>query len=446
MRALRRPTAPGGRRRVLGSVAVALVLVGSLAQASLADDDTPTQQQVDAAKAAAAGKARDVASVQAELALANDELRQSTIRAAQATEAFNGARWRLGQARAAVRAADRQSALADAQLAERRQVISDTLAAGYQSGPGLRSLSTLLGESGVDGLLEDAATFQNAESAMDDQYDAYQAASTLATVASDAAADARADAEDAAVQARAARDRARRAEQDAAARAQQIASRKQDLVAELADLQGISVRLAEQRQSDLEAEAAQAAAEAAQGADQPSGSGGPSEQPSGGSTGGPSGGSTGGQPSDPPSDDPAPTPSPDPTPEPPPTPDPAPPASGASAAVAFARDQLGDRYVWGAAGPDAWDCSGLTMGAWRAGGRSLPHYSVAQYEQSTPISVGQLQPGDLVFWGSSSRPSSIYHVALYVGGGQIIHAPRTGRPVSEESMYYWIAPNFFARP
>ena len=86
------------------------------------------------------------------------------------------------------------------------------------------------------------------------------------------------------------------------------------------------------------------------------------------------------------------------------------------------------------------------MGAWRAGGTSLPHYSVAQYQQSTPISASALRPGDLVFWGSSSSPSSIYHVALYVGDGRIVHAPRTGRPVTEESMYYWIAPNFFARP
>jgi cell wall-associated NlpC family hydrolase len=114
--------------------------------------------------------------------------------------------------------------------------------------------------------------------------------------------------------------------------------------------------------------------------------------------------------------------------------------------VAFARAQIGEPYRWGAAGPDAWDCSGLTMGAWSAGGKSLPHYSVAQYEQSTPISAAQLQAGDLVFWGSSSSPSSIYHVALYVGGGQIVHAPRTGRPVTQESMYYWTPPNFHARP
>jgi cell wall-associated NlpC family hydrolase len=114
--------------------------------------------------------------------------------------------------------------------------------------------------------------------------------------------------------------------------------------------------------------------------------------------------------------------------------------------VAFARAQIGEPYRWAAAGPGAWDCSGLTMKAWQAGGKYLPHYSVGQYQTSTPIRSSQLRPGDLVFWGSSSRSSSIYHVALYIGGGQMIHAPRTGRPVTQESMYYWTAPNFFARP
>ncbi len=114
--------------------------------------------------------------------------------------------------------------------------------------------------------------------------------------------------------------------------------------------------------------------------------------------------------------------------------------------MAFARAQIGDPYVWAAAGPDAWDCSGLTMGAWAAGGKALPHYSVAQYEASTPVSPSDLQPGDLVFWGSSSSPSSIYHVALYSGNGMVVTAPRTGRDVTEESMYAWRAPDFYARP
>ena len=78
-------------------------------------------------------------------------------------------------------------------------------------------------------------------------------------------------------------------------------------------------------------------------------------------------------------------------------------------------------------------------------GRYLPHYSVAQYEAGTPISVGDLRPGDLVFWSSNGAPSGIHHVAMYLGGGQIIHAPRTGRPVEIDDMYYWIPPNFFVR-
>jgi cell wall-associated NlpC family hydrolase len=86
------------------------------------------------------------------------------------------------------------------------------------------------------------------------------------------------------------------------------------------------------------------------------------------------------------------------------------------------------------------------MRAWAAGGKSLPHYSVAQYEQSTPIRASQLRPGDLVFWGEDSSPASIFHVALYVGDGRIVQAPRTGVPVQETSLYYWIAPSFYARP
>jgi len=129
-----------------------------------------------------------------------------------------------------------------------------------------------------------------------------------------------------------------------------------------------------------------------------------------------------------------------------PSPPPTSPGS-ASAAVAFAYAQIGEPYVWGASGPDAWDCSGLTMGAWASTGVYLPHYSVAQYAATTPISAGQLRPGDLVFWASSpSDPNTIFHVGLYIGNGQMIHAPRTGTTVRVESIYDWEMPDFFGRP
>ncbi|MEJ7629389.1 MAG: NlpC/P60 family protein [Nocardioidaceae bacterium] len=101
--------------------------------------------------------------------------------------------------------------------------------------------------------------------------------------------------------------------------------------------------------------------------------------------------------------------------------------------------------MWGADGPDSWDCSGLTMGSWAAAGVYLPHYSVAQYDAVQHISFGELRAGDLVFWSSTSSPSTIYHVALYIGGSQIIQAPRPGRYVEVASIYDWILPNLYGR-
>jgi cell wall-associated NlpC family hydrolase len=102
------------------------------------------------------------------------------------------------------------------------------------------------------------------------------------------------------------------------------------------------------------------------------------------------------------------------------------PVSGrAGEAVRYAYNQIGDRYEWGAAGPDAFDCSGLTMMAWRQAGVSLPHSSKAQYSEGSHVSRSQLQPGDLVFFYSP-----ISHVGIYIGGGKMIHAPNPNERVS----------------
>jgi cell wall-associated NlpC family hydrolase len=95
----------------------------------------------------------------------------------------------------------------------------------------------------------------------------------------------------------------------------------------------------------------------------------------------------------------------------------APVSGNAAAAVNYALAQVGDAYVYGAAGPDAFDCSGLTMMAWRQAGVSLPHSSSAQRSSGTPVSQSDLQPGDLVFY---YQPVS--HVGIYIGNGQIVHA------------------------
>jgi len=103
---------------------------------------------------------------------------------------------------------------------------------------------------------------------------------------------------------------------------------------------------------------------------------------------------------------------------------------GAATALNTAKAQLGKPYVYGAAGPDSYDCSGLTMYAWRAGGVLLPHSAAMQYDAIAHISVSQLQPGDLVFFYTP-----IEHVGIYVGGGQMIDAPYTGAVVRYDSIY-----------
>lgn len=98
------------------------------------------------------------------------------------------------------------------------------------------------------------------------------------------------------------------------------------------------------------------------------------------------------------------------------------PASGsARVALNAAYAQLGKPYSWGAAGPNSYDCSGLTMYAWGKAGVSLPHSSRMQYSYGRKVSRADLQPGDLVFAGSP-----IYHVGMYVGNGNMIHSPQTG--------------------
>ncbi|CAL9484724.1 C40 family peptidase [Streptomyces hyderabadensis] len=103
----------------------------------------------------------------------------------------------------------------------------------------------------------------------------------------------------------------------------------------------------------------------------------------------------------------------------------------AEKAIAFARAQIGKPYVWGATGPGSYDCSGLTQAAWKAAGVTLPRVTYDQVNAGTTVSVSQAQPGDLVFFYDD-----ISHVGLYIGDGMMIHAPKPGAYVREESIFY----------
>ena len=127
---------------------------------------------------------------------------------------------------------------------------------------------------------------------------------------------------------------------------------------------------------------------------------------------------------------PAPTAAPQAPATPPPTsaptghPNPPPASSRGAVAVAFARAQIGKPYVFNTAGPATFDCSGLTMAAWHEAGVSMAHYSGAQAAAFPRVSYDQLQPGDIVVFYPD-----FHHVGLYIGGGMMIHAPRTGELV-----------------
>ena len=388
------PAAPRRTRRPWRALAAAAtgaaLLAPPLVPGAVADEGAPSQAEVDAARDAASAKARDVAAVRADLVGANAELEAAAVSAAQAAEAWNGARWRLRQARSDVRAAERRSASADRELERQRTAYADSLATGYQLAPELSAVQAITRSEGISDVVEQTSTFENASSALDAQYDAYRATVVVADTAAATAQDARDRAADLESEAAERRDAAA-AEQDAAqATAAAVATRKTQLIGELADLQHISVALATRRQAALERAAAEAAAEAAreeaeaqaqqaaaqeqsvvQAAAQGSPSGSGSDSGAQGSPSGPT----------------SPQPSPEPEPQPAPAPEPSPsrprsrPRSRPPSPRRLprrrplpgpgrrrrGRDRLRPRpdrraLRVGAAGPSSWDCSGAHDG------------------------------------------------------------------------------------
>jgi cell wall-associated NlpC family hydrolase len=103
----------------------------------------------------------------------------------------------------------------------------------------------------------------------------------------------------------------------------------------------------------------------------------------------------------------------------------------ATAAVQAALAQVGKPYQWGAAGPNTFDCSGLTMWSWAQAGIAIPRVAADQQSWTTPVPISQLQPGDLVFFGTPA-----HHVGMYIGNGLMVDAPHTGADVTVESIWW----------
>ncbi|MFI1551210.1 C40 family peptidase [Streptomyces globisporus] len=108
-------------------------------------------------------------------------------------------------------------------------------------------------------------------------------------------------------------------------------------------------------------------------------------------------------------------------------------SGSAASIVAFAKAQVGDAYVSGGTGPNAWDCSGLVQAAYRTAGIDLPRVSQSQSTAGTQVSLDNLQPGDILYWGGAG---SAYHVAIYVGGGEFVGAQNSGTGTVQRSLDY----------
>jgi cell wall-associated NlpC family hydrolase len=388
-----------------------------------ADGTAPSKHQVQQARQRAEDKAAQVAHVRGRLAAADSRLQQSRISAEQAAEKYNQARWELDRARQVTADAQARALGAQQQVQQQHASLVSVITQSYEGGGQLATLDAVFSASGPQQLMSQYLSYEGASSALQAGYERLDALSITAEQFQQQAKQAQAEQSQLVDQAQQALQEAQLAETSAAALSAQVAAERDRLTKQLAKLQGISTALAAERQRALAREAARAAARAERRKAQQA-----SERSSGSAS---SSGPTSSGPTSP-----GPTPSADP-----------PPSNGRAAqAVNFAKAQLGNPYVYGAAGPNAWDCSGLIMGAWRAAGVSLPHSASLQYSLSTPITAAELQPGDLVFWSSNPRdPNTIYHVAMYIGDGKMIQAPQPGEDVQIDPLYYWIPPTLYAR-
>jgi cell wall-associated NlpC family hydrolase len=372
-----------------------------------------------------------VGELQVRLVQSRMHLNDLLARSAAAAERLNGATFELAEAGAELKRQRAAVKRAEAQLADQADVVAALTVEQLQSSTGTARLNALFQSDGPQQLLERAGAYASTNEAMNARIDTL----TARQVVRDAAAR-RADAAQEALRAAVRKRKAAAGGIDRAIAAAEAAvestSRERDaLLEQLASAQGVTVQAAERKQAEIDERIDQSGPSAP--VDQE-----PVTEPT-----------TDPEPSDPKPTQPTPKPT-QPTPKPKPTPkppsaDPS-PAQGSRVekAIDYAMAQLGEPYKWGGAGPNSWDCSGLTMKAWGSAGVSLPHSASAQYSRTQKVSVGSIRRGDLVYWGKS--PGSIHHVAMYLGGGKMIHAPRPGRNVEIVPITYWIKPSFASRP
>ena len=418
--------------------ACALLVLPQMAQAA------PSEEEIAAAQAAEEAAKMSVAQIEVKLAEVNASAATATRDAQIAGEDLNEATIALNEATATANQASADADAAEAAFEEGKQQIASVAQAAYRNGGGtLDALAPYLDSDGLRSVETKQAGISSFSSSADAKMQNVAALEQVAKVTREAANTALANQKAATDEVQKRTDAANQAAAAAQNEAAIVAAQRGAYVQELATKQNTTVDLINQREAALEAErqeaarvAAEQAAAAAEAQRQAEASAAAERQAAADAA------TQASSSYDDEDDDysySAPSYS-------------APSYSyeepsysapsysgggGADAAIAAAKTYLGVPYVWGGESYGGVDCSGLTMLAWESAGVDLPHLSRAQYSYGTHVPIGSMEAGDLIFWSSNGTQSGIYHVAIYLGGGQMIEAPTFGVPVRITGVYSW---------
>ncbi|MFI2490091.1 NlpC/P60 family protein [Promicromonospora kroppenstedtii] len=450
--------------RALGSAVLAFTLVfpwgpGAEADPPADPPSAPSAQDVQDARDAVAAGTLDVHQAEAALVDLRAELEAAQVRVQVAGADYAEAQQAVEQAKAEVAAARKAAAKAHRGEVAARGSLAEVYRASSRD-DGLGPLGVALRADSVPDLVGRSAAERAVQRKVGGALAGYQDARAASESADARWSAAKEELDAAAERAESAYAAAQAAAADLEARTRSAEAERQALVERLAELRQTSVRIEREREA-AEAAAAEAAREAAARAELErqqaareateaaagEAEAAPAERGSGGGSGGSSGGSGGSRGSGSSGGGGATSAS-------PPTPA-VPPTSGVTVgsgsrgvgAVAWARTKIGAPYLLGAAGPSSYDCSGLTMMSWASQGVDITRTSRSQYLAVGKVGYGALRPGDLIFYGSNpSDPSSIYHVAMYTGGGMMIEATLPGHPLSENPLRLSNAMPYAGRP
>ena len=414
--------------------ACALLVLPQMAQAA------PSEEEIAAAQAAEEAAKMSVAQIEVKLAEVNASAATAMQNAQIAGEDLNEATIALNEATATANQASADADAAEAAFQEGKQQIASVAQAAYRNGGGtLDALAPYLDSDGLRSVETKQAGISSFSASAEAKMQNVAALEQVAKVTRDAANTALANQQAATDEVQKRTDAANQAATAAQNEAARVAAQRGAYVQELATKQNTTVELINQREAALEAERQEAAriaaeqAAAAAEAQRQADAAAAAERAAAAAAAADASSSYDADDDD--DDDSYSAPSY--SYEEPSYSAPSYSGGGADTAIATAKSYLGVPYVWGGESYGGVDCSGLTMLAWESAGVDLPHLSRAQYGYGTHVPIGSMEAGDLIFWSSNGTQSGIYHVAIYLGGGQMIEAPTFGVPVRITGVYSW---------